>query len=290
MMITLQWMGWVAALLTLGMLARMIWLRRNTYSTPSHHVDTLVGAPSTSRPLNASERLTYKLLTEAMPADYFLLAQVALARFIKVSQRTSYRAWYDRIGHRCVDFVVCNADGEVVAVIELDEHRPSSVGYGKVVQRKAKVLAASGVPVLHWTSETPPDLEDARDQLEKAEFGAVTRARHANAVPSGMAPLAPREATLPAPLDSEAQEFNRRWAAAEPILQASREHIGDTVTMPDVNLTEEEKAAIARRFQAADAANADDPWHNEVAATEPPPQVDLPLNIASHPRFRSSRI
>ena len=254
MMIALQWMGWVAALVCMGMLARMTWQRRHGYGAPSHYVDTLVGASSTSRPLRAGERQAYKLLLQAMPPGYFLLPQMALARFIKVSRRTSYRAWYEHIGHRCVDFLVCNAVGEVVTVIELDEHKPGNSGYGRVVQRKAKVLA-----VLHWYSEDLPELEEVSRQLETAEFGAGTLTRHANAVPSGTMPLANSSPTLPAPLASEEQEFTRR-NAAQPAGQTKSEHVGDTVILSDLKRTGEEQAAISRRLIAVETTHSDDPW------------------------------
>ena len=258
-MIALQWMGWVAALVCMGMLARMTWQRRHGYGAPSHYVDTLVGASSTSRPLRAGERQAYKLLLQSMPPDYFLLPQMALARFIKVSRRTSYRAWYEHIGHRCVDFLVCNAVGEVVAVIELDEHKPGNSGYGRVVQRKAKVLAASHVAVLHWYSEDLPELDEVSRQLETAEFGAGTLTRHANAVPSGTMPLANSSPTLPAPLASEEQEFTRRHAA-QPAGQTQSEHVGDTVILSDLKRTGEEQAAISRRLIAVETTHSDDPW------------------------------
>jgi Protein of unknown function (DUF2726) len=203
-----QLIGIAAVLLVLGVLAKVLLGRRT--GMPSLEVDTVTGAPTATRPLNSGERKAWRLLHRATPPNYILMSQVAIARFVKVSHRTSYRAWYDKIGHRCVDFLICDAEGEAIVVIELDEMN-GGASYNKVVDRKARVLGAAEIPVIHWNSADLPSATAAREQIELAELGHTSN--RPKAPPSGLVPLAPKGQTLPSPLTPENEEFNRRWNA-----------------------------------------------------------------------------
>src|SRR5262245_6692259 len=60
-------------------------------------VDTLTGwPPQATRILSQPERRAMVLLRDALP-DYMILAQVPLARFLKVPERYSYSDWMRRI-------------------------------------------------------------------------------------------------------------------------------------------------------------------------------------------------
>jgi Protein of unknown function (DUF2726) len=247
----LQMLGLVAVVLVLAFLAKMLLGRRD--DSGNQEVDTLAGSPTATRPLTAGERKAYRLLHRATPPNYILMAQVALARFIKVSHRTSYRAWYDKIGHRCVDFVICDTEGEVVVVIELDELTGNGGSYDKVVQRKSRVLSAAQVPVLHWRSADLPSASAAREQIELAELGHASPGRP-KAPASGLAPLAPKGQTLPSPLTPENEEFNRRWTSQSPEA-ANRDALlsgGD-----DFNFSDRQKLEIERNLGRRGDA---DPW------------------------------
>ena len=238
--------GIAVALLVVGLVAKVLLSRRT--GLPPVEVDTVAGSPTTTRPLNSAERKAWRLLHRAVPPNYILMPQVAIARFVKVSHRTSYRAWYDKIGHRCVDFLICDAEGEVVAVIELDEKNGGSAGYNKVVERKARVMTAAQIPVLHWNSADLPSAGAAREQIELAQVGqSVVRPK---AVPSGMAPLAPKGQTLPSPLTPENEEFNRRWNAD--LGSRGGFENGDALSFSDQQKREIERS-LANRGDA-------DPW------------------------------
>lgn len=247
-------LGLTAVLLGLG---AWLWFGRGRRSTrPTASIDTVAGSPATTRPLNAAERRTYRLLLRAVPQGYIVMAQVAIARFVSVSRRTSYRAWYDKIGHRCVDFLVCNAEGEAVVVVELDDladHKPS---YARVVQRKARVLAAAQVPILHWASTDLPSAAAVREQLMRVEHGDDVQARQARSQPSGMAPLAPKGATLPAPLTPENEEFNRRWS--DPATSRTRHGSRDDGEDTDFQFSDIQRHDIERSL----SGRATDPWGN----------------------------
>ena len=236
--------------IALAGLAWLIRVRQRNRDPGADITPTIAGEPATARPLNGMERRAYHILSEALPRGYLLLPQVALARFIKVSQRTSYRAWYDRIGHRCVDFLVCNGEGEVVTVVELDEHGSPDTGYQQVVARKARVLEAAGVPVMYWFGSDLPTVALARHRLELAATGGGLRARQVAAQPSDLAPLAERRATRSAPLSSENEEFRKRWRPVP--ADAARRHIGDTYTFEEegIVLSPIEQDALERLLRS----------------------------------------
>lgn len=255
-MSSLQILSLAAVLLALGAWTYLSRGRRG--SRPAAAIDTVAGSPATTRPLNAAERRTYRLLLRAVPQHYIVMPQVAIARFVNVSRRTSYRAWYDKIGHRCVDFLVCNADGEAVAVVELDELHGVKPGYERVVQRKARVLAAAQVPILHWVGTDLPSAAAVREQLMRIEHGDDVQARQTRSQPSGMAPLVPKGATLPAPLTPENEEFNRHWS--DPV--ASR--AGHSVLEGDDDTDFQFSDLQRRDIESNLSRRATDPWGNLV--------------------------
>ena len=72
--------------------------------------------PQATRVLTAAERQAFEILRTALPA-HIVLAQVPLARFIKVPTRNSYAEWLRRAGHLSADLVVCDRHSQVVAVV-----------------------------------------------------------------------------------------------------------------------------------------------------------------------------
>lgn len=211
---------------------------------------TVMAQPMTIRPLNAGERQAYRILIEAMPRGYLLLPQVALARFIKVSERTSYRGWYDRIGHRCVDFLVCNSEGELVVVVELDEQSNQSPQYQQVVRRKAKVLDEACVPVMQWNSADLPSVEQAREALEGAATDGGLRARQRLAQPSANMPLSARRGTRPQPLAAEDDAPAMRWR--DPLPDGPVPHVSDTVILEETGivLSAHEQRMLGRQLSS----------------------------------------
>lgn len=121
-------------------------------------VDTLIGwPPEATRLLTLKHQRALDLLRQAVP-QHVVLAQVPISHFVKVPTRYSYVEWQRRVGHVCVDLMVCDAASNVVAVIEL--RQPDKVlserarkRYGRV----EKVLRAAGIPVHIWNESMLPD-------------------------------------------------------------------------------------------------------------------------------------
>ncbi len=108
--------------------------------------------PKATRILTTAERQAYATLVRALP-DYVVLAQVPLARFLKVPTRNSYAEWLRRLGSQCADLVVCDNATEVIAVVtvQLPTAEPSERAQ-KRQARMARVLKAADIPLHVWTS------------------------------------------------------------------------------------------------------------------------------------------
>lgn len=127
-------------------------------------VDTVAGwPPQVTRMLSVPERRAMAVLRDALP-DCMILAQVQLARFLKVPERYSYADWMRRVGHVSVDFLVCDLAANVVAAVELREAgAEESEKARKRHIRMDRVLAAAGIKVHVWRESTLPSATKARE-------------------------------------------------------------------------------------------------------------------------------
>ncbi len=129
------------------------------------NVDTITGwMPQGTRVLSTAERLAYETLRTALPA-HIILAQVPLARFIKVPTRNSYAEWMRRVGHLCADLVVCDRHSLVIAVVEVHASGTVIDRALRRQQRLARVLKAAGIPLHVWTDTALPSPEVAREAI-----------------------------------------------------------------------------------------------------------------------------
>lgn len=121
--------------------------------------------PAATRLMTHAERKAYGVLRSALP-DHIILAQVPLARFMKVPTRYSYAEWMRRAGQLCVDLIVCDMNSQVVAVI--DVRQPDIDESERAHKRHARmdrVLKAAGIPVHVWREGHLPSAAAAREQL-----------------------------------------------------------------------------------------------------------------------------
>ncbi len=141
-------------------------------------LDTVVAwPPSATRILSSAERQAYATLGRALPG-YMVLAQVPLARFLKVPTRHSYSEWLRRLGTLCADLVVCDMASEVLAVIEIQPPAGAeSERARKRLNRMARVLKAAGIPMHVWTDVALPSVEAAREMIMPSAAGAPAPAK-----------------------------------------------------------------------------------------------------------------
>ncbi len=143
-------------------------LRRKPRGKPAsdEQLDTLMDwEPLSTRVLTTSERDAHHVLRKALP-DHMVLAQVPVARFIKVPTRNSYSEWLRRVGSLCADLVVCDASSQVVAVVEV--RQPLSRENERAQRRHARmdrVLQGARIPVHVWLEGALPGPVVAREAI-----------------------------------------------------------------------------------------------------------------------------
>ncbi len=124
-------------------------------------VDTLTGWPPESvRVLSITERQAYDLLRRAMPG-FLVMAQVPLARFIRVPARRSYTEWLQRVGSLSADLMLCDSGSRVLAVIDIRNAQESERSRRRH-ERMARVLRAARIPVYEWREGHLPTATEAR--------------------------------------------------------------------------------------------------------------------------------
>jgi hypothetical protein len=146
--------------------------------------DTLLAwTPTATRILTRPEREAYHIVRKALP-EHMVLAQVPLARFLRVPTRNSYSEWLRRVGSLCADIVVCDESSQVVAVIEL--RLPTKQEKPRTVRRHLRmdrVLAAAGIPVHVWLEGVLPGPAVAREAILGAAMSMPKRTVGTNSPP-----------------------------------------------------------------------------------------------------------
>lgn len=163
---------WSIALLAVVVIAALAaWVLRGR-SAPvergkdGNRLDTVIAwPPAATRILTTAERQAYGTLERALPG-YMILAQVPLARFLKVPTRYSYAEWLRRMGTQCADLVICDMASEVLAVVNVQPPPGSeSERARKRLNRMARVLKAANIPMHVWTDNALPSVEAAREMI-----------------------------------------------------------------------------------------------------------------------------
>lgn len=154
----------VLLLLTLLALRRRQQQAHRRGASPRDAVDTIAGwPPEPARVLSITEREAHELLKRAMPG-FLVLAQVPLARFIRVPSRRSYGEWLHRVGSLSADLLLCDTGSRVLAVIDVRAAQENERSR-KRHERMARVLRASGIQVHVWREGELPSLSFVRSSL-----------------------------------------------------------------------------------------------------------------------------
>jgi hypothetical protein len=220
----------ISVLALLCALPLVWWLARRQGPTqrveaPEDRLDTLAAwPPEPTRILRSQERLAFSTLKLALPG-YMILAQVPIARFINVPKRNSYAEWMRRLGSQCVDFVVCDVTSQVVAVVEI---RPPVEQLGDKLKvrldRLARVLKTSGIPLHVWNEDRLPTIEAAREKiLPDAPAVPPSLARKPSPLPvpalaaTGAAEVVESAVAVEGPVVDPFADTDRDWTQGEVI-------------------------------------------------------------------------
>lgn len=156
-----------AGLLMLSLMAVRRRQRTGGRTVRQEALDTVAGwPPEAARILSSSERTAYDLLRRALPG-FLVLAQVPLARFVRVPTRHSYNDWMQRVGQLSADLVICDVGSRVLAVVDIRsaEETPRS---RRRHERMARVLQAAGIRVHVWREGELPSASEVRSVIGAA--------------------------------------------------------------------------------------------------------------------------
>jgi Protein of unknown function (DUF2726) len=146
-------------------------------------LDTLMDwQPMATRVLTSTERDACHVLRKALP-EHMVLAQVPVARFIKVPTRNAYSEWLRRVGSLCADLVVCDMNSQVIAVVEV--RQPLSRENERAQRRHARmdrVLRGAQIPVHIWLEGALPGPAVAREAILGTATAANARMGRAELV------------------------------------------------------------------------------------------------------------
>lgn len=110
------------------------------------------------RALNTNERRFYNQLRLAFP-KYIVLPKLPLVRLCQPATPEHVTYWYELIGSAHVTFAVCNPNGHVLLVIDLDSARSHSRRSTRI---KESVLAACGIQRLQCAADALPSIDELR--------------------------------------------------------------------------------------------------------------------------------
>lgn len=116
------------------------------------------------KPLSQPEQVLYFRLVQSLP-DHIILAQVQLSRFLGVKKGNNYQSWFNRINRLSADFLVCNKDFSIVAVIELDDSTHQQKERQDADAKKDKALSSAGIRIIRWQSKAIPNVDTIRAEF-----------------------------------------------------------------------------------------------------------------------------
>lgn len=111
--------------------------------------------------LSKPEQVLYFRLCNALP-QHIVLAQVGLSRILGVKEGNNFHQWNNRINRMTADFVVCNKDASILAVIELDDASHEKEQRRQADAKKDIALASANIRMIRWQAKAMPNEEDIR--------------------------------------------------------------------------------------------------------------------------------
>ena len=155
-----QSLPWLVATVVIVLLAALaaLWLVRRTRPPAPGPQPLPVEWDLLPRPVfTADERRLYRLLRDALP-HHTVLAKLPLVRFCQPSDPKRVRYWYDVLGTTQVGFVICSANGRVLAAIDLSYDAGGLPA--RATRIKQSVLGACRVRYLRCQADHLPSIPE----------------------------------------------------------------------------------------------------------------------------------
>jgi hypothetical protein len=126
--------------------------------------------------LTPVEQQLYHRLTRAFP-DQVVLSQVAFSQLVGVKKGENFTAIWNRYNRLVADFVLCNRDFTVAAVLELDDRSHDHPARQDADRRKAAICEAAGIP-LHRLNVNPLPNESELKALLTPDYPVLRAVRN----------------------------------------------------------------------------------------------------------------
>jgi hypothetical protein len=157
MQLSLSWLVAVVAMSFLTGLAAF-WLLQRARRPPSGPAALPLEWDLLPRPVfTADERRLHRLLREALP-HHTVLAKLPLVRFCQPADPRRVRYWYDLLGSTQVGFVICSANGRVLAAMDLSYDAGAPLG--RATRIKQSVLGACRIRYLRCQADHLPSVPE----------------------------------------------------------------------------------------------------------------------------------
>lgn len=131
------------------------------------------------KPLSKPEQALYFRLIEALP-DNMVLAQVQLSRIMGVKKGHKFHEWNNRINRMSADFVICQKDASINAVIELDDSSHNQEKRKEADAKKDRALTAAGIRIIRWNVKDMPSKEEIKATFKTTEHQKTSVMNAAN--------------------------------------------------------------------------------------------------------------
>ncbi len=118
--------------------------------------------------LTKVEQILYFRLIKALP-EKIILAQVQLSQLLGVKSGENFYKWHNRINRMSCDFVVCNQDTSIIAVIELDDATHQREDRKAADAKKDKALNSANIRIIRWQAKELPNEETIKSYFKKAD-------------------------------------------------------------------------------------------------------------------------
>jgi hypothetical protein len=115
------------------------------------------------KPMSDVEQVAYWRLKEACGADKVVLSQVAFSSFIKTKGRDkAARSGYARARQKVADFVICNKDFSIIAIVEVDDSTHSA----EKDKARDAITESAGIPTFRIEAKKLPSAEELKEAMK----------------------------------------------------------------------------------------------------------------------------
>lgn len=119
------------------------------------------------------EQTLFHRLKTACP-DQIVMGQVAMNALIGIRKSPDWKAHFNQISRKYVDFVLCNTDFSVFAVVELDDKSHEQYDRWKSDDVKNVAFKNAGIRLLRFKANDLPSVEQIKAAIATVQEGVST--------------------------------------------------------------------------------------------------------------------